>query len=92
MIIVRKSTFSTQDTNLIKTSSIKMRQGKRLRNNENWDINISLWIFYIFMSYKMDDNVVILLWMLFLGLKHICNSRNKYFKHISFSVDNMSLN
>ena len=50
-----KYTFSKWDTNLIKPSSIKMRQDTRLGNNENWDINISLWVFYLFMSYKTDE-------------------------------------
>ena len=40
------------DANLIKTSSIKMRQRTGLVKEGNWDINISLWIFHIWIFYR----------------------------------------
>ena len=40
------------DANLIKTSSIKMRQRTGLGKEGNWDINISLWIFHIWIFYR----------------------------------------
>ena len=78
--ILRQSTYGT---NLIKTSSIKMRQGTRLRNNENGDINISLWIFHILIPHTSISYYFI---YIFFARSHI-DTNNMYETSIEYKYN-----
>ena len=84
--ILRQNTYGT---NLIKTSSIKMRHDERLRNNENRDINISLWIFHILI---FNTNISYYFIYIFFARSHIDTNKiyetfieRKYYKFVYIS-------